>query len=478
MGLEYIGQPQVFTSLTADDIFATNLTSLSSTLNVVNITEYELSGFDITGDVDIHGNLSAENGYFDGNVGIGTTTPSEELDVVGDIKASGRLYCGTSPQIRITGAANGGDVALDGSTLFAMRATGNESPTNPLRYLTLLGAPLKWTSQYGSRQGDTGLYRDAAGTLAQRNGTAAQTSHIYKSWADAGANYERAALKWDSDTFTIATEASGTGQARDIVLAPARDIVLTPASGSVGIGTATPAAKLDIADTWNDAATTFSSIKLNVTDTASTAGSKLMDLQVGGASKLTFRKDGLIYGQGTVAHTLMLAVDTYLYNGSTGRAACLWSDQNRMVGGPLVLSDNINVNTQNISQCVALYKDAANTLAQRNGTAAQTFRIYNTFTSVSNFERANLKWESDAFTVSTEKGSSGQARDIVLAPASGRVGIGTATPASSLDVVGDIKLSGSVHMTTDGSPIIMQSADGTEYELRVSNAGALVITTI
>jgi hypothetical protein len=38
---------------------------------------------------------------------------------------------------------------------------------------------------------------------------------------------------------------------------------------------------------WNSAATTFTGLKLNVTDTASAADSKLLDLQVGGTSKIT-----------------------------------------------------------------------------------------------------------------------------------------------------------------------------------------------
>ena len=45
--------------------------------------------------------------------------------------------------------------------------------------------------------------------------------------------------------------------------------------------------------TWNNVATTFTGLKLNVTDTASAAGSLLMDLQVGGASKFTLSKAGM-----------------------------------------------------------------------------------------------------------------------------------------------------------------------------------------
>lgn len=43
---------------------------------------------------------------------------------------------------------------------------------------------------------------------------------------------------------------------------------------------------------WNNAATTFTGLKLNVTNTASAAGSNLLDLQVGGTSKATAKADG------------------------------------------------------------------------------------------------------------------------------------------------------------------------------------------
>jgi len=45
--------------------------------------------------------------------------------------------------------------------------------------------------------------------------------------------------------------------------------------------------------TWNDGAEVFTGYKLNVTDTASAAASKLLDLQVGGASKASISKGGV-----------------------------------------------------------------------------------------------------------------------------------------------------------------------------------------
>ena len=56
-------------------------------------------------------------------------------------------------------------------------------------------------------------------------------------------------------------------------------------AGNVGIGTSAPAAKLHIADTFNDVSTVHTGFKLDVTDTASAAGSTLIDAQVGGTSK-------------------------------------------------------------------------------------------------------------------------------------------------------------------------------------------------
>ncbi len=57
----------------------------------------------------------------------------------------------------------------------------------------------------------------------------------------------------------------------------------------------------------------------------------------------------------------------------------------------------------------ALYSDAANILAQRKGTSAQTFRLYNTFTSSTNFERLNFRWESNEFILDAQAGSVGGA---------------------------------------------------------------------
>jgi hypothetical protein len=119
-------------SLSADRIYTTQLDALSANISVIDIKQYELSGFNVTGDCSIQGSVSASgplygsnliynmgntngsnvligtNDNYDlnfetasatrmtilssGNVGIGTTTPASELTVDGgDIEVVNNL---------------------------------------------------------------------------------------------------------------------------------------------------------------------------------------------------------------------------------------------------------------------------------------------------------------------------------------------------------------------------------------------------
>jgi hypothetical protein len=56
---------------------------------------------------------------------------------------------------------------------------------------------------------------------------------------------------------------------------------------------------------------------------------------------------------------------------------------------------------------LTLFRDAANTFAQRNDTAAQTFRVYGTYTNASNHVRAALSSTSTAVTLAAETAGTG-----------------------------------------------------------------------
>ena len=93
--------------LTAQDatifgtLCATIIDATSAFVKVIDVTQYELTGFDINGDFTISGKLSANDGlsatggniYFSDNVGIGINRPTESLHLGEDCK----LAFGTQP---------------------------------------------------------------------------------------------------------------------------------------------------------------------------------------------------------------------------------------------------------------------------------------------------------------------------------------------------------------------------------------------
>jgi hypothetical protein len=90
------------------------------------------------------------------------------------------------------------------------------------------------------------------------------------------------------------------------------------------------------------------------------------------------------------------------------------------------------------SMDIKLYRDAAATLAQRNGTAAQTSRIYNTFTDDSN--RENIAIVGNAITVETA-GTGANDIDLALTPAgTGLIKFGAHTTLGGETVSGYIEI--------------------------------------
>jgi hypothetical protein len=156
-------------------------------------------------------------------------------------------------------------------------------------------------------------------------------------------------------------------------------------------GTLTTSAPVTISQTWNDAAVAFTAFKVNATSTNSAAGSLLLDLQVGGTSKSYVDKNGAIYGTGVASG---LTFKTWV-NASQVYQVDLVGVGLIFQGYPgqfiLPASSFMGWNSNDVgsgSVDTRLYRDgAANTLALRNGAAAQTFNVYGTYTSGSAYAR-------------------------------------------------------------------------------------------
>ena len=275
--------------------------------------------------------------------------------------------------------------------------------------------------------GQATLTADASHILALRSGVNAQFFRVYNTFTDAS-NSERLSIGWNSNTCFIATENAGTGSTRAMVIRAGNQLSLSGSSGSneqwailsngtlrasahntydlgqtgtrvrtgyfgtsvdtplitLAAGTLTASAPgYNLTQTWNNGAVAFTAQLVNITDTASSSSSLLVDWQVGGVSRFRIFKDGALDCSSAGAiHTIA----------GTFRVGTL-----QIGGSDLVLN-----------------RDAANTLAQRNGVNAQIFRVYNTYTDGSNYERLGVGYQNAAFEIVAAKAGTGASRNIRL----------------------------------------------------------------
>jgi hypothetical protein len=215
---------------------------------------------------------------------------------------------------------------------------------------------------------------DATGTVALVAGSSGQL--LYN---NAGAN--------------AGVPSSVVGATGDITLAlngaastPPLDVTGTWFTGGTGT-TTKPQVLIEPTGTTSTAWST-SGTGLGVNATSAFAGN-LLDLQLNGSTRFFVTKDG-----DTKAARYSGLTAGYLAVSSTSCIVASASD----ASGTLQIGNTSSVFVTN---------DASNILAQRNGTAAQTSRVYNTYTSGTSYELGKLEWASNVFRIGTEKGSGG-----------------------------------------------------------------------
>jgi hypothetical protein len=191
-------------------------------------------------------------------------------------------------------------------------------------------------------------------------------------------------LKNATNTFSVGqTITNGT----------ANTAALTASYSVTGTST-TPL--LDLSGTWNTSGIA-KGILLNITDTASNASSLLMDLQVGGTSKASIAKDGTFicnstflngYRFGTSGGAGMFIQTSGIgINDTSGGVAWFRSGVVQVSSTGSFAWSSSGITSSND---LILTRDAANTLALRNSTNANTLRVYGSFTDASNGRRLDI----------------------------------------------------------------------------------------
>jgi hypothetical protein len=184
---------------------------------------------------------------------------------------------------------------------------------------------------------------------------------------------------------------------------------------------------LYVSPTGTSAGTSWSASGTGIGVNAPAAfGGNLLDLQVNGTSIASITSGGLLTcGSAGVTFGTNNVRTTPGYNNLVIRGGNVDSivtgndgsgGSRTIIGGYLGFTDQA-LTTASLAGDLRVTRDAANTLAQRNGTAAQTFRVYNTFTDASNYERGFLRWSSNVFEVGPEAAGTGTARPMRITAA-------------------------------------------------------------
>ena len=293
------------------------------------------------------------------------------------------------------------------------------------------------TIQFGS--GDLVLARDAANILAQRNSTNAQTFRLYNTYTSS-TSFENLQLDWTSNVATIGTQVgSGGGTARPLAFSTnATERMRIFTSGGVSIGNTTDAGagnlsvngKVSIGTATTTAALTIinsagagQGIAIQSTNwsyygrlgaTGASGGEQYWTQNWNAATNtvdnasyyptyiLNSASQGVVaFGTGvtTPAERMRVGINGGVSIGNTTDAGA----GNLNVNGLVAVGGNAYLNS-----------DAANILAQRNSTNAQTFRLYNTYTDASNYERFETMWSGNVLYLQGTNAGTGSARNIIL----------------------------------------------------------------
>jgi hypothetical protein len=260
-----------------------------------------------------------------GNVGIGTTAPTSNLEVVSTTSASIAVRSGTN-------TFDGCYIVGTGQyeSVYDARVSGNASGSRVIRFgnvnggnftfraLADIGETVLRTPVSISNTAPTGsLYILGSGNVGI--GTTAPVAKLHLTGGDSTSGFTNATIalsfqntaSYSQFIHTRHNDGTAVGNAIDFYTSTGSSVGVYPThavhgmtieNGKVGIGTTAPSSKLHVAETWNASGTTFAAAKIVVTDTASAVGSDFLELYSGSATqplRMDINKTGQINFYGT-----------------------------------------------------------------------------------------------------------------------------------------------------------------------------------
>ncbi len=292
-----------------------------------------------------------------GNVGLGTTNPTSKLHVVGDIKLD-----------------DGGSFV---TTVQCVTPTANR------------------TISFPDRTGTVALVGGSSGQAIYNNGGVLE-----------GIN----TMTFDGTTVTLAGRMINSYTS--VASAPSKTFTGTWFTGGTST-TTKPHFLIEPAGTTSTAWST-SGTGLGVNAASGFAGN-LLDLQVGGVSQVRATSTGRLNAAevGLVNGVLATWSNGATVSATTGIVFAWTNNEIRVAGTAFIGWASANPTAAGAD--LQLHRDAANTLAQRNGTNAQKTNIYDTYASATDYHRVTIA--TARATLSAVSGASVTAAGLIPAGA-------------------------------------------------------------
>jgi hypothetical protein len=294
--------------------------------------------------------------------------------------AAGATPGGSDTQIQFNdgGTALGGDADLTwNKTTNVMTVAGDVNLNDGGTYTTTLQTVTPTANR-------TISFPDATGTVGLVSGSSGQFTYN-----NAGAYAGVSTMTFDGTSVTLAGRLINSYTS--VASSPAKVFTGTWFTG--GTSTTTKPHFLIEPSGATSTAWSTSGTGLGVNAASGFTGN-LLDVQINGTSRLALAAGGTLttIGGGLVINSSS-GVNTTGYLGS-------WNAGRIGFTASAAWAASVSLDTY-------FSRDAAGVMALRNDASAQTFRVYNTYTSGTNYELGKLEWASNVFRVGTEKGSGG-----------------------------------------------------------------------
>jgi len=269
-----------------------------------------------------------------------------------------------------------------------LQTAGNIVPTTNNSY-TLGGSSYQWSNIYsqlgtfGSTLSTAGLYVSGNVGIGTTTPThtltlpSTSTGIVYYNTLDQTTNYERTRLYWTNNTFNILSEAGGTATVRSLILQFGTGVKFT-----INGNTTTGAFNY-----YYSTAANGSIIGSNPVLQSSTGNQNSIALLP------TINQSSNGYWKG-------IWISPYLQSVGTS------STTNYLID----VGTNSSANGGGSHSSVFTVDISGNIVTPISATYGYTF--YNTADQTTNYEKARIYWNSNAFNISTEQGGTGSARNI------------------------------------------------------------------